>query len=95
MSAQTITVTTAAPNPAAITLSANISAMHISGEFGSGEVVIEASHDGTAPYAKIVAASDVGTIGAYAGIFNVILPAGWRVRARAVKPVTSVVVAVE
>jgi hypothetical protein len=87
MAAQVITsVTDAAPAPTAITLASAITTAHISGNFGNnGAIVLESSDDGTAPYAPVGAASDIGAVGAAAITIGLVLPAGWRLRARQIR----------
>jgi hypothetical protein len=83
MAAQTITVTDAAPTPVAITLAAAITTVYLRGDFGNnGAIILEGSDDGVEPYSPIHGSSDIGFVGQSAVILGLVLPAGWRLRAR-------------
>ena len=84
MAAQTIVVTAAAPTPAAITLAADASCLHVSGNWGSGSraiVELYASDDGTA-YVPLAVGRDAGQPGLRTGgVYSLTLKAGWRLKA--------------
>lgn len=83
MAAQTITVTTASPTPAAIVLAADTINLHVSGEFGNaGQIQIEVSPDGSLPYAPVsVHQASVGA-GRHAATHQFVCRSGWRLKAK-------------
>jgi hypothetical protein len=87
MAHQAITVTKASPNPAAITLAADTTCLHLSGVIAAG-LLLEVSPDGTLPYAPLVAMQELGAYATKPGVYNVALKAGWRLRAAGVQPLT-------
>lgn len=83
MAAQTITVTTAAPTPAAITLAADVSCLHLSGAPGARGLLLTVSPDGVLPYVPLSQIRDVGEFARLPGVYAVSLKAGWRLKAAA------------
>lgn len=75
MAHQAITVTKASPQPAAITLAADTTCLHLSGVLGAG-LQLDVSPDGTLPYVPLVAMQELGAYATKPGTYNVALKAG-------------------
>lgn len=87
MAHQAITVTKASPQPAAITLAADTTCLHLSGVLGAG-LQLDVSPDGSLPYVPLVAMQELGAYATKPGTYNVALKAGWRLKATGVQPLT-------
>lgn len=83
MAVQTITVTTASPDPAAITLAADVSCLHLSGAPGARGLLLTVSPDGIMPFVPLSQIRDVGEYARLPGVYGICLKAGWRLKATA------------
>lgn len=97
MAAQTVTITAAAPDPAAITLAGDTTCVHLSGDFGASGVLLTVSPDGSLPYVPLSQIASLGVYGNASGCHSIALKAGWRLRCSGRAPYGSlnVTVAVE
>lgn len=85
MAAQTATLTAASPSASAITLAADTTCVHISGNLGAG-VFLTVSPDGSLPYVPVSSMLDIGRYGSTPSCHALALKAGWRLKAEAHSP---------
>lgn len=97
MAAQTIAITALDQSPAAITLAADTTCLHVSGITGGTGIDLTASPDGVLPYVPITQLREPGQYLLSPGVYSLQLKAGWRLKAAAagLSPVTTATIAVE